>query len=182
MASRSSEVNFTKNYYTHLPFLPLTMAVSVAVCEIFSVKEWCDLENRVRVRSRSLEMAPFDRSHAYEFLFAFHSNYSFIHSFIETVKTVDKTQLKYIYKCIHIYVYSVNKGLQRAVLWQSFYHQSWLLNNACDNAETDDLWRQEEVVSVHDVHCITFSWRGCRHCQQWAASGLGRLRDIATYW
>ena len=24
------------------------MAVSVAVCEIFSVKEWCDLENRVR--------------------------------------------------------------------------------------------------------------------------------------
>jgi len=41
----------------------VTMAVSVAVCEIFSVKEWCDLENRVRVRSRSLEMAPLDRSH-----------------------------------------------------------------------------------------------------------------------
>jgi len=40
----------------------VTMAVSVAVCEIFSVKEWCDLENRVRVRSRSLEMAPSDRS------------------------------------------------------------------------------------------------------------------------
>ena len=40
-----------------------TMAVSVAVCEIFSVKEWCDLDNRVRVCSRSLEMAPFDRSH-----------------------------------------------------------------------------------------------------------------------
>jgi len=39
------------------------MAVSVAVCEIFSVKEWCDLENRVRVRSRSLEMAPFNRLH-----------------------------------------------------------------------------------------------------------------------
>ena len=39
------------------------MAVSVAVCEIFSANEWCDLENRVRVRSRSLEMAPFDRSH-----------------------------------------------------------------------------------------------------------------------
>ena len=29
----------------------------------FSVKEWCDLENGIRVRSRSLEMAPFDRSH-----------------------------------------------------------------------------------------------------------------------
>jgi len=41
----------------------VTMAVYVAVCEIFSVKEWCDLENRVKVRSRSLEMAPFDRSH-----------------------------------------------------------------------------------------------------------------------
>ena len=40
-----------------------TMAVSVAVYEIFSVKEWCELENRVAVRSRSLEMAPFDRSH-----------------------------------------------------------------------------------------------------------------------
>jgi len=39
------------------------MAVSVAAGEIFSVKEWCDLENRVRVPSRSLEMAPFDRSH-----------------------------------------------------------------------------------------------------------------------
>ena len=42
----------------------VTMAVSVAVCEIFSVKEWCDLENRLRVRSRSLEMEPFDRSYA----------------------------------------------------------------------------------------------------------------------
>ena len=41
----------------------VTMAVSVAVCEIYSVKEWCGLENRVRVRPRSLEMAPFDRSH-----------------------------------------------------------------------------------------------------------------------
>jgi len=42
----------------------VTMGVSVAVYEILSVKEWCDLENTVRVRSRSLEMAPFDRSHA----------------------------------------------------------------------------------------------------------------------
>ena len=39
------------------------MAVAVAVCEIFCVKEWCDLQNRVWVRSRSLEMAPFDRLH-----------------------------------------------------------------------------------------------------------------------
>jgi len=41
----------------------VTVAVFVAVCEIFSVKDWYDLENRVRVRSRLLEMAPFDRSH-----------------------------------------------------------------------------------------------------------------------
>ena len=41
----------------------VTMAVSVTVCELFSVKEWCDFENRVRVRLRSFEMAPFDRSH-----------------------------------------------------------------------------------------------------------------------
>jgi len=42
----------------------VTMAVSVAVCEIFSVKEWRDFENQVRGRSRSLKMAPFDRQYA----------------------------------------------------------------------------------------------------------------------
>ena len=42
----------------------VTMAVSVAVCEIFSVKEWRDLENEVGGRSRSLKMAPFDRPYA----------------------------------------------------------------------------------------------------------------------
>jgi len=46
---------------SYLPSI-VTMALSVAFCEIFSVKEWCDLEKRVRVRSRSLNMAPFDRS------------------------------------------------------------------------------------------------------------------------
>jgi len=39
----------------------VTMAVSVAVCEIFSAKEWRDLKNQVRGRSKSLKMAPFDR-------------------------------------------------------------------------------------------------------------------------
>ena len=42
----------------------VTMAVSVAVCEILCVKEWRDLENQVRGRSRSLKMAPFDRPYA----------------------------------------------------------------------------------------------------------------------
>jgi len=42
----------------------VTVAVSVAICEIFSVKEWRDLENQVRGRSRSLKMALFDRPHA----------------------------------------------------------------------------------------------------------------------
>ena len=46
-------------FYSH----SISTAVSVADCDIFSVKEWPDLENRVRVRSRSFEMAPFDRAH-----------------------------------------------------------------------------------------------------------------------
>jgi len=47
---------------SYLPSV-VTMAVSLAVMEILSIKEWCDLENRVGVRSGSLEMAPFDKSH-----------------------------------------------------------------------------------------------------------------------
>jgi len=49
-----------------LYYFPLivTVAVSVAVCEIFSVKEWRYFENQVRGRSRSLKMAPLDRPHA----------------------------------------------------------------------------------------------------------------------
>ena len=54
----------------------VTVAVSVAVSEIFSVKEWCDLENQVRGRSRSLKMAPFDRT--CDFLLVGHCKYSSI--------------------------------------------------------------------------------------------------------
>ena len=46
----------------------VTMPISVAVYEIFSIKERCDLENRVRARSRSLQMAPFDRSHTSSYM------------------------------------------------------------------------------------------------------------------
>ena len=46
----------------------VTMAAYVAICEIFSVKEWCDLENSVKVHSRSLDMAPFDRLHTSSYL------------------------------------------------------------------------------------------------------------------
>jgi len=42
----------------------VTMDVCLAISEIFSVKQWCDLGNRVRGRSRSLQMAPFDRQYA----------------------------------------------------------------------------------------------------------------------
>jgi len=42
----------------------VTMAESVAVCEIFNVKEWRDFEYQVRGHSRSLKMAPFDRPYA----------------------------------------------------------------------------------------------------------------------
>jgi len=43
------------------------MSVCRTVYEIFSVKEWRDLETG---RSRSLEMAPFDRSYATFYLSA----------------------------------------------------------------------------------------------------------------
>ena len=52
-AIRKLECSFLFAFYS------ITMAVSVAVCETFSVKEWCDNETMVKVRSRSLEMAPF---------------------------------------------------------------------------------------------------------------------------
>jgi len=42
----------------------VTMAVCLAISEIFSVKEWRNLENQVRGRSRSFKMAPFDISYA----------------------------------------------------------------------------------------------------------------------
>jgi len=41
-----------------------TVAISLAVCEIFSVKEWHDLENWVSGRSRLLKVALFDRPYA----------------------------------------------------------------------------------------------------------------------
>ena len=39
------------------------MSVSCTVYEIFSVKEWRNLETGGMGRSRSLKMAPFDRSY-----------------------------------------------------------------------------------------------------------------------
>jgi len=50
----------------HVSYSPsiVTVVVSVAVWEIFRVKEWRNLENEVRGRSRSLKMAPFDRPYA----------------------------------------------------------------------------------------------------------------------
>ena len=54
----------------------VTVAISVAVCEICNVKEWRDLENQVRGRSRSLKMALcYGPCH---FLFVGHCKYSFI--------------------------------------------------------------------------------------------------------
>ena len=38
-----------------------TVLISIYTTTLYDGKEWCDLENRVRVRSRSLKMAPFDR-------------------------------------------------------------------------------------------------------------------------
>jgi len=41
----------------------VTMTVSAVILEIFSIKQYPDLENRARVHSRSLEITPFDISH-----------------------------------------------------------------------------------------------------------------------
>jgi len=49
----------------------ITMAASVAVCEIFSVKEWCDLEKRV-IENGAV------RQTMYDFLLARHCDYSSI--------------------------------------------------------------------------------------------------------
>jgi len=54
----------------------VTMAVSAAILEIFSVKEWPDLEIWVCGPSRSLRMAPFDRPRIT--LLVSHCNYSSI--------------------------------------------------------------------------------------------------------
>jgi len=42
----------------------VTMAVCLAISEIFSVKQWRDFGNQVRGRSRSLKIVPFDRPYA----------------------------------------------------------------------------------------------------------------------
>jgi len=42
----------------------VTMAVCLAISDIFSVKEWRNLENQIRDRSRSLKMTPFDTPYA----------------------------------------------------------------------------------------------------------------------
>ena len=60
VAIRKLQCGFLFAFYSNYGCI---CSVGVAVCKIFSVKEWCDRENGVRVRSRSLEMAPFDRLH-----------------------------------------------------------------------------------------------------------------------
>ena len=75
----------------------VTMAVSVAVREIFSVKERCDLENRVR--SRSLEVAPFDRSHRVPI--RFRSNHGDILYRLRDIATYCRQELSYRKQIAH---------------------------------------------------------------------------------
>jgi len=48
---------------SYSPYI-VTMVVSLAILETFSVKEWPDLEIWVRGRSRSIKMSPFDKPYA----------------------------------------------------------------------------------------------------------------------
>ena len=57
-----SGLEVTEGVVSYSPSI-VTMAESLTVYEIFSVKEWSDLETGGRGRSRSLKMAPFDRSY-----------------------------------------------------------------------------------------------------------------------
>jgi len=52
----------TVSYSPSIVTMPI--GLSLAISEIFSVNKWCDLENQVRGRSRSLKIAPFDRTYA----------------------------------------------------------------------------------------------------------------------
>ena len=59
------EISAIRKFGLRFPIrLLLLLMPYLAVCELFSVKEWRDLENQVRDRSRSLKMTPFDRPFA----------------------------------------------------------------------------------------------------------------------
>jgi len=53
---------FFEIFFTCAQMLRLHLLSIFSLCDIISVKEWPDLENGVRVRSRSFKMARFDRS------------------------------------------------------------------------------------------------------------------------
>ena len=62
--SRSFEmILLSRACVSHCQYSIGIMSVSRSVSEIFSVKEWRDLETGGRGLSRSLKMAPFDRSY-----------------------------------------------------------------------------------------------------------------------
>jgi len=92
----------------------VTLAVSVAVCETFSAKEWYDFENSVRVRSKSLEMAPVDRSHtSSRFLFAFHSNYGDILYRLQDIAIYWHKIVKFLYPTLVKERYIVSYRISR---------------------------------------------------------------------
>jgi len=76
----------------------VTMAVSAAILEILSVKEWLDLEIWVWGSSRSVRMARFDRPRMT--LLVRHCNYSsiyiyiFIHQKMIATKQIGKNKQK----------------------------------------------------------------------------------------
>ena len=67
----------------------VTMAVSAAILEIFSVKEWPDLDIFVWGPSRSLRMAPFDRPRMT--VLVSHCNYSSILYHLQVSELFDAT-------------------------------------------------------------------------------------------
>jgi len=79
----------------------VTVAVFVAVSEIFSVKA-CDLEIWVRGRPRSLEMVPFDRLYTSSYCCGFLEYYNFTRGqWFETVKFSLRRcfSLQFLFRC-----------------------------------------------------------------------------------
>jgi len=65
------------------------MAISVAILEIFSVREWPDLEIWVWGLSRSLKMARFDRPCM---TFYYHSSYLTVNNIVTLKSGLEVTQ------------------------------------------------------------------------------------------
>ena len=123
-----------------------TMAISLAVYEIFSVKEWRDLELGVRGCSRSLKMAPFDRPHA-----------TFYWSVIVSIKVKVKVWTLAIAPLTRVRL--VTSSALQSRKWQLIGMSQWCRSALCGHplpALTDN-WTNC-ASSRHSIAPISHTW------------------------